>query len=160
MKCAALIRAGLGAVLYFPADSEYNGTISTYYAQDVQDVKPACILKPETSKQVAQAIQVLNTKEGRGFAVAVRSGGHSPHPSNNVQDGLTIDLGRLNSVEYKGRDGKGTVFVGAGARWSEVYSVLESQGVMVSGAREGHVGVGGFLLGGGMSFDFSVGTLC
>ncbi|KAK5651353.1 hypothetical protein OQA88_12586 [Cercophora sp. LCS_1] len=159
--CSILVQAGLGDLLYFPSDGEYNTTISSYYAKDVQDVKPACVLKPQTSRQAAQAIKALNTKTGRTFPVAIRSGGHAPYASNNVKDGVTIDLGRLNSVEFnKGKDGDGTVLVGAGARWSQVYSTLEAQGAMVAGAREGHVGVGGFLLGGGISWYSGKRGLC
>ncbi|KAK4450268.1 FAD binding domain-containing protein [Podospora aff. communis PSN243] len=151
--CEALIKAGLKDILYFAGDGEYDGTLLTYYAKDVQDVKPTCILKPKTSKDVAKAIKELNTRRGRGFPVAVRSGGHAPYASNNVQDGVTIDLGRMNSVKYKGcKSGAGTAFIGAGARWGEVYAELEPKGIMVGGGREGHVGVGGFLLGGGFSW--------
>lgn len=137
-------------MLCFAGDGEYEGTVLSYYAKDVQDVKPTCILKPKTSEDVAKAIKALNTDEGRAFPVAVRSGGHAPYASNNVKDGVTIDLGKFNSVTYKGcKSGSGTAFVGSGARWNEVCSVLEPKGIMVGGGREGHVGVGGFLLGGG-----------
>lgn len=149
--CEALARAGLGDLLYFAGDGEYNGTMTSYYA--MQEVQPTCILKPKSSKDVAKAVKVLNTAEGRSYLVAVRSGGHAPYASNNVQGGVTIDLGRLNSVNYKGcKGGSGVAFVGSGARWGEVYSVLEPKEVMVGGGREGHVGVGGFLLGGGFSW--------
>lgn len=42
--------------------------------------------------------------------------------------------------------------IGTGARWGTVYDYLEPYGLAAAGAREGHVGVGGFLLGGGMSW--------
>jgi FAD/FMN-containing dehydrogenase len=44
------------------------------------------------------------------------------------------------------------VTLGSGNRWGHVYEVLEQYGMAVAGAREAHVGVGGFLLGGGMSW--------
>ena len=145
-------------MLYFADDAEYNGTISSYYSADVQDVKPSCILKPRSSKDVAKALDKLNSREGRRFPVAVRSGGHAPYPSSNVQDGVVIDLGNLNSIEYfPSQFGPGTVSIGSGSRWGEVYAALEPKGVMVAGGREGHVGVGGFLLGGGTSCPL---TLC
>jgi len=57
-------------------------------------------VKPETVQNVAKAIKVLNSDEFRSFKVAIRSGGHAPYASNNVQDGVTTDLGRLNSITY------------------------------------------------------------
>ncbi|KAM7196298.1 putative FAD-linked oxidoreductase [Naviculisporaceae sp. PSN 640] len=155
--CQALAQAGLGGLLYFATDSEYNTTITGYYAADVQDVKPTCILKPLTAAHVSKAVKVLNSGQGKtqGWTMAVKSGGHAPYASNNVQNGVTIDLARLNSVTFescKHNSKYGFASIGAGARWGDVYAALEPQGVMVGGGREGHVGVAGFLLGGGFSW--------
>ncbi|KAM7213128.1 FAD binding domain containing protein [Rhypophila decipiens] len=155
--CQALAQAGLASLLYYSTDGEYNTTITGYYAADVQDVKPRCILKPTTAEHVSKAIKVLNSPQGQsqGWKLAVKSGGHAPYASNNVQNGVTIDLARMNSVSYracKPSSKYGFASIGAGARWGDVYSALESQGVMVGGGREGHVGVAGFLLGGGFSW--------
>jgi hypothetical protein len=43
----------------------------------------------------------------------------------------------------------GTVEIGAGLSWMEVYSYLVPRGINVVGGRTGTVGVSGFLLGGG-----------
>ncbi|TDZ39499.1 putative FAD-linked oxidoreductase [Colletotrichum trifolii] len=154
--CSALARAGLSEQLSFPAEAEYNGTIESYYDGGVQDVSPRCVFKPETTQQVSDALRTLSLEGGSCWSVAIRSGGHSVFPNNNAQNGVTIDLGRLNSVIYAegpdSRKGHGTASIGAGARWGNVYAVLEKEGVMVTGAREGHVGVGGFLLGGGFAW--------
>ena len=121
----------------------------------MQDVKPACIFKPATAQDVAKGIKALNSNQTQKWNVAVKGGGHAPYASNNVQDGVTIDLARLNSVVYntcKQGSKYGHVHIGAGARWSEVYATLEPQGIMAGGGRESHVGVAGFLLGGGFSW--------
>ncbi|TDZ30166.1 FAD-dependent monooxygenase yanF [Colletotrichum spinosum] len=142
--CAALARAGLSEQLSFPAEAEYNGTIESYYDGGVQDLSPRCVFKPETTQQVSDALRTLSLEGGSCWSVAIRSGGHSVFPNNNAQNGVTIDLGRLNSVTYAegpgSRKGHGTASIGAGARWGNVYTVLEKEGVMVTGAREGHVG--------------------
>lgn len=70
--------------------------------------------------------------------------------SNNIADGVTIDLGFLNLTQYE-PDTK-TVCIGPGAKWKDVYAELEKYGRVVVGAREAEVGVGGFLLGGGNTF--------
>lgn len=142
-------------LVYYATDSEYGATISSYYAADVQDVKPTCIFKPKTAQDLAKGIKALNSNQSQQWNVAVKGGGHAPYASNNVQDGVTIDLARMNSVVYKSckKDSKsGHVGIGAGTRWSEVYATLEPQGIMVGGGRESHVGVAGFLLGGGFSW--------
>ncbi|KAK1495536.1 FAD binding domain-containing protein [Colletotrichum cuscutae] len=150
--CDILIRAGLSGQIFFSNDTEYDVTIQSYYSGDVQDVRPSCILKPTTSQQVSDAIKSLNSEALGCWTVAIRSGGHSPFPSNNAANGVTIDLGGINSISYMEKPdspGHGVAALGPGGRWSEVYSALEEQGVMTTGGREGHVGVGGFLLGGG-----------
>ena len=45
----------------------------------------------------------------------------------------------------------GTVEVGAGLTWGQVYAALEPTGVNVVGGRVPGIGVGGFSLGGGES---------
>lgn len=43
----------------------------------------------------------------------------------------------------------GTVEIGAGLTWMEVYAYLVSRGINVVGGRTSTVGVSGYLLGGG-----------
>ncbi|KAL3293510.1 FAD binding domain-containing protein [Colletotrichum asianum] len=155
--CAALVHAGLSPQLYFSADSEYVETLESYYDGAVQEVSPQCVFKPENTAQVATGLKALSAEDGGCWSVAIRSGGHSPVPNNNAQNGVTVDLGRLNSVTYRedqnAEKGRGVASIGSGARWGDVYTELEKQGVMVTGGREGHVGVGGFLLGGGFAWQ-------
>lgn len=70
--------------------------------------------------------------------------------SNNIADGVTIDLGFLNSTQYN--PDTQTAHLGPGAKWKDVYDKLEKHGRAVVGAREAVVGVGGFLIGGGNTF--------
>lgn len=55
-----------------------------------------------TAEHVSKAVKVLNSAQGKaqGWTMAVKSGGHAPYASNNVQNGVTIDLARLNSVSF------------------------------------------------------------
>lgn len=79
--------------------------------------------------------------------------------SNNITDGVTIDLGLLKAVTYD--DNSKVASIQSGARWRDVYSVLEAAGRAVPGGRFGDVGVGGYLLGGGISyFNPRVGFAC
>ena len=49
----------------------------------------------------------------------------------------------------------GTVDVGAGLTWDQVYAVLEPTGVNVVGGRVPGIGVAGLTLGGGESLSLS-----
>lgn len=83
---------------------------------------------------------------------AIKSGGHDPNPgSNNAEDGVTIDLVRLDKVDVA-KDRK-SVKIGAGLRWDELYLKLERQNLTVVGGRQTGIGVGGLTLG-GISLDF------
>lgn len=51
--------------------------------------------------------------------------------------------------------------IGAGARWQDVYTALETYGVTAPGGRTATVGVGGYMLAGGNNFYSSiVGLAC
>ncbi|KAH9878814.1 hypothetical protein J1614_002248 [Plenodomus biglobosus] len=56
----------------------------------------------------------------------------------------------MNDVELKQSDN--IVSVGPGARWQIVYDALEPYNLTVQGGRNGLVGIGGFLTGGGIGF--------
>jgi FAD/FMN-containing dehydrogenase len=71
--------------------------------------------------------------------------------SNNIINGLTIDLGHMNASWYDAR--KRLASVEPGGRWRDVYrNLLDTANIMVTGGRDGDVGVGGFLIGGGNSY--------
>lgn len=98
---------------------------------------------------------------------AVRSGGHSSNAGfNNIEDGVTIDLGMskssaycilpltvypglLNGISYDPTSKVASL--GPGSRWIDVYKTLDAMNVSIQGGGIGSVGVGGLLLGGGFS---------
>lgn len=71
--------------------------------------------------------------------------------SNNIGNGVTIDLGNMNASFYNSATKLASLE--PGARWEDVNRNLgEKFDVSVAGGRNGDVGVGGFLLGGGNSY--------
>ncbi|ROW09244.1 hypothetical protein VPNG_05899 [Cytospora leucostoma] len=68
----------------------------------------------------------------------------------NINNGVLIDLSALNGINYDAASG--TVVVGAGNRWADVYRGLDPYNVTVVGGRELDVGVGGLTLGSGLSY--------
>ncbi|OAA36792.1 FAD binding domain protein [Beauveria brongniartii RCEF 3172] len=127
----------------------------SFYAVQQRELIPLCVAEPLTAEGVAVAVRAV-TKHRCRFAV--KSGGHSNALGTNArQSGVVIDLGRLDQVEVGSGSGSsngssGTVFVGPGNCWGRVYGELEPRGLAVAGGRVDSVGVGGFTLGGGISF--------
>ena len=51
----------------------------------------------------------------------------------NIEDGVTIDLSAINQVTVS--SDRLTVSVGPGARWEDVYIILDSMNLAVAGGR-------------------------
>jgi len=67
----------------------------------------------------------------------------------SISNGVLISLSNLTTIEL--HQNENTVTIGSGLRWVQVYEYLSTYGLAVSGGRFGDVGVGGLLLGGGVS---------
>lgn len=142
-----LVDAGLQSRILLPKDAEYTTRINSYWCNNAK-LNPACILQPRSATEVSKAIKALAQSRQ---AFAVRAGGHMNWAgSNNINAGVTIDLGFLNSTRYD--PDTQTSRLGPGAKWKDVYAELGNHGRTVVGAREAECGVGGFLLGGGNTF--------
>lgn len=157
MAIQAIEGAGLADILVTPFSELYASRIDSYWSLTAK-LQPWALVLPRTPDEVAATVRALVSVPGLQFAV--RSGGHMQNAgSNNIAEGVTIDLGHLNSVTYH-EDTK-IASLQPGARWKEVYGVLEPEGRTVPGGRAGDVGVGGYLLGGGISyFNPRVGFAC
>jgi len=77
----------------------------------------------------------------------VKGGGHAGSPGFSSTKGVEIVLSRFN--ETKVDSSCGTVEIGAGLTWDQVYAALDPTGVNVIGSRAPGVGVAGLTLGGG-----------
>ncbi|KAK4214117.1 hypothetical protein QBC37DRAFT_421736 [Rhypophila decipiens] len=173
----SLRHAGLEVLL--PSDEAYSTRQESYFSKTASRLVPACIIRPRSALDVSSAIRILSSGEGHRFAV--RSGGHAPNVgASNIDGGITLDLGLLNwtrvvtstqsssniNIEQNGESSASSndevlVDIGPGDRWANVYSKLHQLGLAVPGGREGGVGVGGLILGGGNTyFTASHGFAC
>ncbi|KAI1208962.1 FAD-binding domain-containing protein [Annulohypoxylon truncatum] len=109
----------------------------------------ACIVNPKSAQEVSTVIKILSQT---GTKFAVRSGGHNYIPgfASINETGVLVSLSNLNTTVLS--TDKKTAKIGPGNRWEEVYGALVPQGVTVVGGRVGPVGVGGLMLGGGLSY--------
>lgn len=107
-------------------------------------LKPTCIICPRNPKEVVSILDILHQNNE---TFAIKSGGHNPNKYfASVQGGPLISLEEVKEIEYQPETE--TVRVGSGARWQDVILELETVERVVVGGRMGHVGVGGYLLGG------------
>jgi hypothetical protein len=147
LQCDRLLSAGLQSLVLLPDSDDYVKREASYWAANVP-LQPNCIVQPRTSEEVSRVVKVLASADG---LVAVRSGGHTQWAgSNDVNQGVTIDLGRMTDVTYDARSKLASLQ--PGSRWGDVYEKLLNYSVCVPGGRDGNVGIGGFLTGGGNSY--------
>ena len=83
----------------------------------------------------------------------MKGGGHSTNPGFSSTSGVEIALSRFNSIKVNAKTG--TVEVGPGLTWDQVYKSLGPTGVNVIGGRVPGVGVSGLTLGGGRRLPWS-----
>lgn len=138
--------------MIFPGGEGYTDNLASYHSPQAAAVQPACFVAPQTVSEVSKIVKSLSSA-CRDDEFAVRGGGHMWFTgSNNIQDGVTIDLRGLDDISLNGGGRDNAVDIGAGATWDQVYEFLEPYGLSVAGGRAAGVGVGGLSLGGGISY--------
>lgn len=139
------------ANVLYADDERYLNRTSSYWSVSAQ-LTPSCIVQPSSTEDVSKIVKTLVTDTDCGWTqFALRSGGHTTWAgSNNINKGVTIDLGLLNSTNFD--PATKLASIGSGSRWNQVYATLDPLGFTVAGGRAGTVGVAGFLTGGGNSF--------
>lgn len=115
-----------------------------YWSVQQSEVTPACRVDVESAQSISTAVKVSRLTK---CPFAVKSGGHAAFAGgSSIENGILVNLGRLNMVELN-KD-RTTTSVGPGNKWYDVYRELDSKKVSVVGGREAGVGVGGLTLGG------------
>ncbi|MGO4299068.1 FAD-binding oxidoreductase [Leifsonia sp. RAF41] len=123
-----------------PGDARYGSVQHVYGAVG----RPALVLLPDTTSQVAEAIVRARDLPG---PLAIRSGGHGISSLSTNDGGTVIDLRRLSRIE---RLDSTHVRLGPGARWGSVADALQPWGLAISSGDSGDVGVGGLATTGGL----------
>ncbi|KAL8645053.1 MAG: hypothetical protein Q9210_006923, partial [Variospora velana] len=133
---------------------QYQRAVLAYFS--VQDrLSPDCFVQPTSTEDVSKIVGLLSRNSCR---FAVKSGGHGlPVGASNIDEGVTIDLGRMKDVKLSAD--KKIAAVQSGAKWRDVYSTLDAQGYAVPGGRAAGVGVGGLTTGGLLTLFSSTGVV-
>lgn len=130
-----------------PGDQGYSDSISIDNGR--VSLKPYLVAKPASTEDVSKIVKYCHDKE---TPMTVKAGGHSAAGYCLNAEGILLDLGDMNAINFL-NDGT-ELSIGAGARWISVYDFLrdrQSPYTVIGGACAG-VGVAGFTLGGGYSF--------
>jgi FAD/FMN-containing dehydrogenase len=118
------------------------------------DRRPALIAYCRTAADVASAVRA-----GRdtGVPLSVRGGGHQVAGLAVCDDGLTIDLSGLRSVEFGPSDRGADALIaraGGGCLLGDVDTATAQAGRLVPAGVVSHTGLGGLALGGGFGWTF------
>jgi FAD/FMN-containing dehydrogenase len=148
------LRNRFGGRLLRPGDAGYDDARSIF--NSMVDRRPALIAQCESAGDVQAAVDFARES---GLPTAVLGGGHSVSGKSLVDDGIVIDLRRMNAVEVD--PGALTATVGGGATMSDLDRATEPHGLATTGGRVSTTGVGGFTLGGGGGWiDRKLGLAC
>lgn len=113
------------------------------------DRYPAAVLLAESENDVVEGVRLANE---RGWSIGVRSGGHSFPVWSVRDDALLIDLGGLNELSLD--EETGVVLVSPAVQGgAELTPYLKAYGRFFPGGGCSSVGLGGFLLQGGMGWN-------
>ncbi|KAL4915367.1 hypothetical protein BDW62DRAFT_212727 [Aspergillus aurantiobrunneus] len=150
--CSALLNSSLVSHVVLPSSPNFHSLVNAHYATSAP-LHPACFFQPTSPAEAALGVSILAQADdgSQGCQFAIRGGGHNPGKgAASVEGGVTIDLALMNEIVYKPETS--TVSIMGGAQWGEVYKTLKPVGVAVPGGRSDTVGVGGLVMGGGMSY--------
>jgi FAD/FMN-containing dehydrogenase len=128
-----------------PGDAAYDDARRVWNARI--DHEPAAILQASGAADVMAAIDVARETE---LPLSVKGGGHHVSGSAVCDDGLVIDLSRMNGV-WVDPDGA-RARVEAGATWGDVDHETQAFGLAVPGGQDPNIGVAGLTLGGGVGW--------
>ncbi|KAI1502183.1 FAD-binding domain-containing protein [Biscogniauxia marginata] len=127
----------------------YGARLERFWsAQQAQETKPGCFFHPFDAEDVSVVVLLSRATQ---CPFAVKGGGHAAfRGASNSEGGITIDF--VHMVDVIPSADRKTVAIGPGNTWHNVYSTLENYNITMVGGRVASVGVGGLLLGGGISF--------
>ena len=133
----------------YPNTTEYAFQSEGYWVLQSRVLLPFCRFAPRFAEDVAFE---MNTIKATSSRFTITSGPHSiVLGARNTGKSVTIDLNvHMRQVEID--EANSMVHVQPVAKWGDVYQSLESRRWIVAGGRLSDVGVGGFLLGGGISY--------
>jgi FAD/FMN-containing dehydrogenase len=135
--------------LYWRGDDGYEQErVGRVFNGRKPDRYPAAILKAVSEEDVIAGVRLARE---RGLKVSVRAGGHSWAAWSVRDDALLIDLAGMREISLD--TDTLTVLVSPAVTGDELNSLLAEYGLIFPGGHCPTVGLGGFLLQGGMGWN-------
>lgn len=131
--------------LIVAGDSEYEAARAVW--NGCFDRRPSAIVRCRSVSEVADTIKAAVRF---GVPLAVRGGGHGAPGFATCNDGIVLDLGKMNDVEIDA--GAKLARVGGGATWADVDRAAAAHGLATTGGMVSMTGVAGLTLGGGIGW--------
>jgi FAD/FMN-containing dehydrogenase len=126
-----------------------DAAVSRIFNQRRPSVRPAAVLRAADAADVAAGVRLARAE---GLQVAVRAGGHSWAAWSLWDETLLIDLAAFTGMSYD--DVTGIATVGPAVRGGvDLDPFLAARGRFFAGGHCPTVGLGGFLLQGGMGWN-------
>ena len=139
------LAASMSGALLRPSDDGYDESRTIWNA--MVDRRPLAVARCESAADVALAIAFARE---HGLLVSVRGGGHNIAGNAVCDDGLMIDLSRMNAVRVDA--GAKTAKVGPGATLGDVDRETQKHGLAVPTGINSTTGIAGLTLGGGFGW--------
>lgn len=127
-----------------PGDDGFDER-SVPFNERYRDVRPAAVLSAAGAADVGRAI---SWSRDSGVPIVARGGGHS-YAGNSVNRGLVLDLRDIDGVHID--PSTALVTVGGGTQMRKIYGALRKYGMTLPLGNSDDVGIGGLVLGGGVS---------
>ena len=137
------LRSALDGELLTPTAPGYDDARRPALAR-FRNVHPRAVVRCATVRDVVRAVAVARDT---GIPVVPRGGGHCFAGRSSTNDGVVLDLSRLDTITV-GSDGRAVI--GAGARLGQVYEALHQQARTLPVGCGLTVGIAGLALGGGL----------
>ena len=114
------------------------------------DRYPDMIIRADSEQDVIEAV---NYAREQGLKVATRATGHNPARGSLRNGGMLLDMSRLREVSLDAD--AGTAWVEPGIRSENFIEITHPRGWAFPAAHTGIVGLGGYLIGGGLGWNMT-----
>jgi FAD/FMN-containing dehydrogenase len=139
------LRTTMAGEVIVPGDDGYDDARKVWNG-DI-DRRPAVIARCTSAADVSAAVRHAVEQ---GLEIAVRGGGHSISGMSVVDDGLMVDLSRMNAVAVDPDARRART--GGGALLGDLLAAAQEHGLALPVGLISHTGVAGLTLGGGMGW--------